>query len=39
MNGNATLRAAQEVKKQIATAAARKMNCLQEELIFRDDMV
>ena len=39
MNGNATLRAAQDVKKQIATAAARKMNCLPEELMFRGDIV
>jgi 4-hydroxybenzoyl-CoA reductase subunit alpha len=39
MNGNATLRAAQDVKKQIALAAARKMNCQAEELIFRDDKV
>src|SRR5438046_7826040 len=27
MSGNATLRAAQEVKKQIASAAGKKMNC------------
>src|SRR5215472_9390794 len=39
MAGNATLRAAQEVKKQIASAAARKMNCAPEELVFRDDVV
>ncbi|HKD01825.1 MAG TPA: molybdopterin cofactor-binding domain-containing protein [Terriglobales bacterium] len=39
MNGNATLRAAQDVKKQIALAAARKMNCAPEDLIFRDDQV
>jgi 4-hydroxybenzoyl-CoA reductase subunit alpha len=39
MNGNATLRAAQDVKKQIALAAARKMNCEVEELAFRDDTV
>lgn len=39
MNGNATLRAAQDVKKQIAVAAAKKMNCTPEELIFRDDRV
>src|SRR3989441_3227587 len=39
MAGNATLRAAEEVKKQIAVAAARKMNCPVEELIFRDDVV
>src|SRR5436190_17952704 len=39
MAGNATMRAAQEVQKQIAVAAARKMNCPVEELIFRDDHV
>src|SRR5207244_3539435 len=38
-NGNATLRAAQEVKKQIASAAAKKMNCSPEELAFRDDRI
>ena len=39
MNGNATLRAAEEVKKQIAAAAAKKMGCATEELVFRDDKV
>jgi 4-hydroxybenzoyl-CoA reductase subunit alpha len=39
MAGNATLRAAQEVRKQIAAAAAKKMNCTPEELVFRDDKV
>src|SRR3989449_1472415 len=39
MAGNATLRAAEEVKKEIASAAARKMNCPPEELVFRDDVV
>jgi len=39
MNGNATLRAAGEVKKQIAAAAAKKMNCGADELIFRGDAV
>jgi 4-hydroxybenzoyl-CoA reductase subunit alpha len=39
MNGNATLRAAQDVKKQIATAAAKKMGCTPEDLIFWDDRV
>ncbi len=39
MNGNATLRAAQDVKKQIASAAARKMNCTPEDLVFREDVV
>jgi 4-hydroxybenzoyl-CoA reductase subunit alpha len=37
MAGNATLRAAEEVKKQIASAAARKMNCGPEDLVFRED--
>ena len=37
MNGNATLRAAQEVKKQIAAAAAKKMNCAPEDIVFRND--
>jgi len=39
MAGNATLRAAQEIKKQIALAAARKMNCSPDELVFREDSV
>jgi len=39
MNGNATLRAAEDVKKQIASAAARKMNCRVEDLLFRDDRI
>jgi 4-hydroxybenzoyl-CoA reductase subunit alpha len=39
MAGNATLRAAQEVKKLIAAAAAQKMNCVPEDLIFRNDAV
>src|SRR6516162_2415066 len=39
MNGNATLRAAEDVKKQIASAAARKMNCAPEDLIFGEDVV
>ena len=39
MNGNATLRAAEEVKKQIAAAAAKKMNCNPDDLLFRDDRV
>src|SRR5579872_7275263 len=33
MNGNATLRAAQDVKKQIASAAARRMNCAAEDVV------
>ncbi len=39
MAGNATLRAAEEVKKLIAAAAATKMNCEVEELVFRDDAI
>jgi 4-hydroxybenzoyl-CoA reductase subunit alpha len=39
MAGNATLRAAQEVKKLIAAAAAKKMGCAPENLIFRNDTV
>jgi CO/xanthine dehydrogenase Mo-binding subunit len=39
MAGNATLRAAEEVRKLIAAAAAKKMNCSVEELIFREDLV
>jgi 4-hydroxybenzoyl-CoA reductase subunit alpha len=39
MAGNATLRAAQEVKKLIAAAAAKKMECGSEELAFLDDKV
>jgi 4-hydroxybenzoyl-CoA reductase subunit alpha len=39
MNGNATLRAAQDVKRQIALAAARKMSCTPEDLVFRNDIV
>jgi 4-hydroxybenzoyl-CoA reductase subunit alpha len=39
MAGNATLRAAEEVKRQIASAAARKMGCVPEDLVFRDELV
>ncbi|MGA7217409.1 MAG: molybdopterin cofactor-binding domain-containing protein [Candidatus Sulfotelmatobacter sp.] len=39
MAGNATLRAAADVKTRIAAAAAKKMNCAAEELIFREDTV
>jgi 4-hydroxybenzoyl-CoA reductase subunit alpha len=39
MAGNATLRAAREVKKLIAAAAAQKMICGADDLIFRDDLV
>jgi len=39
MAGNATLRAAREVKKLIAAAAAQKRICGADDLIFRDDLV
>ena len=39
MAGNATLRAANEVKKLIAAAAAKKMACAPENLQFRSDVV
>jgi 4-hydroxybenzoyl-CoA reductase subunit alpha len=39
MNGNAALRAAEEVKKKIVAAAARKMACAAEEVVMRDDHV
>ena len=39
MAGNATLRAAEAVKKQIAAAAAKKMNCAPEELVFQNDVL
>jgi 4-hydroxybenzoyl-CoA reductase subunit alpha len=39
MNGNASMRAAEDVKKKIIAAAARKMNCAPEEIVMRHDMV
>jgi 4-hydroxybenzoyl-CoA reductase subunit alpha len=39
MNGNASLRSAQDVKKKIAAAAAVKMNCVPEDVMMRDDRV
>ena len=39
MNGNATLRAAQDIKKHIVAAAAGKMNCAPDEVIMRGDKV
>jgi 4-hydroxybenzoyl-CoA reductase subunit alpha len=39
MAGNATLRAAEDVKQRIAAAAAKKMNCAADDLLFRDDVV
>ncbi len=39
MNGNATLRAAEGVRKKIAEAAARKMACSADDLVLRNDHV
>jgi 4-hydroxybenzoyl-CoA reductase subunit alpha len=39
MAGNATLRAAEDVKKRIAAAAAKKLACEPDDLVFRDDRV
>lgn len=39
MNGNASLRAAEDVKKKIVAAAATKMNCALDAVIMRNDMV
>src|SRR6266404_2075973 len=39
MNGNAALKAAQDVKKKIVHAAAKKMACAEEDVVMRDDMV
>src|SRR5881392_2065371 len=39
MNGNATMRAAEEIRKRIVEAAARKMACGPEDVIMRDDLV
>src|SRR5436190_8214456 len=39
MNGNAAMRAAQEVKKKIVAAAAQKMSCAAEDVMMRDDRV
>ena len=39
MNGNASLRAAEDVKKKIVAAAARKMNCPPEDVVMRNDLV
>ncbi|HEY6349219.1 MAG TPA: molybdopterin cofactor-binding domain-containing protein [Candidatus Angelobacter sp.] len=39
MNGNASLRAAEDVKKKIVAAAAAKMNCATSAVIMRNDMV
>jgi 4-hydroxybenzoyl-CoA reductase subunit alpha len=39
MNGNATLRAAEAVKKQIVQAAAKRMECAPEDVVMRGDRV
>ncbi len=39
MAGNAALRAAEEVKKNIITAAAKRMECAPEDVIIRNDRV
>ena len=39
MAGNATMRAANDVKKWIVAAAAQKMNCAPEDVVMRDDWV
>jgi 4-hydroxybenzoyl-CoA reductase subunit alpha len=39
MAGNAALRAAEEVKKNIVSAAAKRMNCAPENVIIRNDHV
>ena len=39
MAGNAALRAAEDVKKNIVSAAAKRMNCAPEDVVMRDDRV
>lgn len=39
MNGNAALRAAEEVKKKIVAAASRKMACAPDDVVIRNDHV
>src|SRR5271166_2542956 len=39
MSGNAALRAANEVRKNIVSAAARRMNCAPEDVIMHNDRV
>jgi 4-hydroxybenzoyl-CoA reductase subunit alpha len=39
MAGNATLRAAEQVRERIAIAAAKKLNCLPGEVVLRNDLV
>ncbi len=39
MSGNAALRAAEDVKKNIVSAAARRMDCAPEDVVMRNDGV
>jgi 4-hydroxybenzoyl-CoA reductase subunit alpha len=39
MNGNATMRAAEDIKRKIAAAAAKKMECAPDEVMLRNDLV
>jgi len=39
MSGNAAMRAAEEVKRDIVSAAAKRMNCAPEDVIMRNDGV
>src|SRR5215813_242288 len=39
MNGNATLKAAQDVRRQIVHAAAKKMACTEADVIIRGDVI
>ena len=39
MAGNAAMRAAEEVRKDIVSAAARRMHCSPDEVVMRDDRV
>jgi 4-hydroxybenzoyl-CoA reductase subunit alpha len=39
MNGNAALRAAQEIRQKLVAAAAGKMNCAVDDVIIRNDVV
>jgi 4-hydroxybenzoyl-CoA reductase subunit alpha len=39
MAGNAALRAAEDVKKNIVSAAAKRMNCALEDVVMRNDRV
>jgi 4-hydroxybenzoyl-CoA reductase subunit alpha len=39
MNGNAALRAAEEIKQKLVAAAAKKMSCAPEDVMIRSDLV